>query len=114
MVMTAPSDDIQFSCPVIAPKVYIVTGPSGWTETFQRAKLDAELVQFLSPAPVADMVEVFINMRAAADKPEAVGWFTIVGFLGRTLGQSPRSIPPTVGIAFWAHIEIAKREHAMN
>lgn len=115
MAMTAASEDtLAFSCPQIAPKHYIVKGPSGWTETFLRAPLDAELVSFLAPVPPRDMAGIFIDMRALIEKPEPANWYTVVGFLGRTLGVNPRSIPHTVGIAFWATVELALHERVAN
>lgn len=115
MAMTAVlSDQVSFSCPTITPKHYMVKGPSGWPETFERKKLDAELAVFLSPVPPKEMADVFLQSRALLDKPEPATWFTVIGFLGRTLGVSPRAIPGTVSIAFWAAIVLAEREKAAN
>lgn len=111
---TIPVDSVAFSCPVITAKVYIVKGPSGWTETFDRCELDVELARFLHPVPPRDMANVFVDMRATMDKPEVLSWHTVLGFLARTLNVSPHSIPPTVGIAFWAAVELAKHEKAAN
>lgn len=112
--MTATVDDVSFSCPVITPKSYLVKGPSGWPETFDRRTLDDELERFLHPVPPREMATLFVQMRAVADKQEPANWHTIVGYLGRTLGISPRTIPQTVGVAFWATIEIVKREQVAN
>jgi hypothetical protein len=113
-MMTISVESVSFSCPTIAPKHYIVKGPSGWTETFDRKTLDDELARFISPAEPRALADVFVTQRAVADKPDPVNWHTIVGFLGRVLGHSPRAVPATVGIAFWAHVELFKREQASN
>lgn len=106
MVMAAApiSDDLQFLVPTIGKSVYLVKGPSGWTETFKREKLDRELVAFICPLALADAVDLFITARELSDNKDPTNWFTIVGFLGRTMGVSPRAVPHTVGIAFWAAI----------
>lgn len=105
----AKDDGLIFSKPEIAKRTYIVRGPSGHTEVFQRDKLDVELAGFLKPAPVIDMVSLFITTRDLSDKKEPTTWFTVAGFLGRTMQMSPKTIPPTVVIAFWAHIVVEVR-----
>lgn len=107
--MTA-SDRVSFSCPVISPKHYIVKGPSGWVETFARAKLDAELKAFVFPVAPHELAELFVAQRELSLNKEPPTWFTITNYLARTKSISPHSIPATVGVAFWAAIEIAKRE----
>ena len=114
MTMTTTVESVSFSKPTIAPKHYIVKGPSGWVETFDRKALDAELKTFMKTVAVNELIDVFVTARELADKQDPVTWHTIVGFLGRSTGHSPLAIPPGVGIAFWAHVELFKREAAVN
>lgn len=101
---------VTFGRPTIAPKVYIVKGPSGWPETFRRDIADRSLIAFVQPAPVDQLVDVFMRHREV--NPGPTDWFTIVGFLSRTMGVSPKMIPHEAGVAFWAQIvssSISKR-----
>jgi hypothetical protein len=112
---TAPTtnfNDLYFQCPTVTAKVYITKGPSGWPETFLRTKADAELAAFIKPAPVDDLVKLFIEARSLTRTP--TDWHTIVGYLGRTMGCSPKTVPHTVGIAFWGRIVVASLEHGAN
>lgn len=113
MAVIVPAPDtieMSFSCPKIGPKVYITTGPSGSPETFKRALVDAELVAFVkqqSEATIQQLVDHFISQREISEDGEPTRWFTIVGYLGRVLGVSPRAVPFTAGIAFWGQVVIA-------
>lgn len=110
--------DLSFTCPKVVGKVYVTTGPSGWPETFRREKLDAELAAFIATAAptveVIELVDMFIATRELGDNKEPIGWFTIVGFVARQLQLNPRTIPHTVGIAFWGQVVIAQTAQGAN
>jgi hypothetical protein len=105
---------IEYYCPKVTPKVLLVKGPSGWVETFKRAQVDQELVTFMSPAPIDQVVGLFIKIRESADEPEPTTWQTVIGFIGRTMGCTPLAVPHTVGLAFWARVVLASQERAHN
>jgi hypothetical protein len=106
---THEKESLIFAAPIIGPKVYIVKGSSGWPETFDRKKLDAELVAFLAPLDLADVVSTFLLSRELAEKPKdrLIAWHTVLGHIARTLGINYGLVPHTVGIAFWAHVLLA-------
>lgn len=105
-------NDMFFTRPTIAGKRYIVKGPSGWTEVIPRAQADAELTAFAKPAPVHDIVDMFVSWRELERTP--TDWWTIVGFLGRTLMCNPKTVPHAVGIAFWGHVVLATSARGAN
>jgi len=107
------SGDITFGCPDVSPKHYIVKGPSGWPETFLRKDLDCELAAFVAPLPIDEAVDLFTTAREIADD-KRTNWHTIVGFIGRMMGVSPRGVPHRVGIAFWAQYTIAQAGRNAN
>lgn len=120
MVMTkrAENQDVSFTCPMVGPKDYVVKGPSGWPETFRRRIVDTRLESFLRALipdlDLAELVEVFIARRELLEKPEPTTWFTVIGFLGRTLNMHPNEIPPECGIAFWGKVVIASLDRGLN
>ena len=105
-VSRSRNDTISFEIPTIGPKAYVAKGPSGWPETFRREQADKELVAFLLPAAVDDVIDVFVMERElivlSGDEKKPIDWFTITGFLGRTMSVSPLAVPHAVGVAFWA------------
>jgi len=105
-------NDLVFSEPVVSPRAYLTRGPSGWTETFKRAELDKELERFVEPNKLSEMIEVFLLARETSDTP--TDWFTVIGFLGRTMACAPTAVPHTVGIAFWGHIVLAMTSKGAN
>jgi len=111
---TIDLNGLTFSVPQIAPKVYIVKGPSGWPETFKRDVVDRELAGFTHPAPVDALVDLFVTRRQLAEKPEPTSWHTVIGFLGRTMNCPPNAVPHTVGIAFWGRVVLASLERGAN
>lgn len=115
MQMSNASDDyVTFGAPAIAPRVYIVKGPSGWNETFQRTACDEELRRFLAPLAVEEAVSLFVAQRTLSDDAKPTEWFTIVGFIGRTMGVSPRAVPHKAAIAFWAKVITEMRSQGAN
>lgn len=104
----AVSDDVVFGKPTVTATKYIVKGPSGWAEVFDRIKADKCLAGFVSPAAVAELVEIFVLGRETDDnKRRIVNWHTIVGFLGRTMGVPPKAVPHEAGVAMWAQYVLA-------
>ena len=115
-------EQVTFEMPTIGPKVYIAKDPSGWPATFKREAADIELDRFLSPAATDDVVQIFVAKRELGDlveedddgKPKPITWFTITGFLARTMNTTPLAVPYAVGVAFWAKVLIAFRTKATN
>jgi hypothetical protein len=97
-------EEFSFGPPTITPRIYLASGPSGWPETFERKRTDAELVAFLLPVPVEDVVHAFVDGHMLAAKQDAIGWHTIIGHLGRLMEVHPRKVPPGAAVAFWAHV----------
>lgn len=118
MTKRVETEGVAFTIPVIGPKDYVVKGPSGWPEVFRRKAVDAKLVAFvklhLPTADVAELVDVFIAKRELLEKPEPTTWWTVVGFLGRTLNLHPNAIPAECGIAFWAQVVIGMLGRGAN
>ncbi len=106
------SDELYFQVPTVLPKVYMTKGPSGWPETFLRSRLDAELIAYVKPVPIPELIDIFMTARRLSRTP--TDWFTIVGFLGRTMGCSPSDVPHTIGIAFWAHVVTTTLDRGAN
>lgn len=94
-------EPIIFAAPKIGPKVYLACGPSGWSQPFPRAAADKALAAFVQPLAVATLVEMYNDTRQLTQTPS--DWYTITGFLARTMQTHPSSVPAEVGIAFWAH-----------
>jgi hypothetical protein len=107
MTARVKHSELAFACPIVGPKVYVTKGPSGWPETFKRAELDRELVLFLAPANVDQMVRHFIGTREIDENKEPTNWHTVMGYLGRMLGVAVETIPHTIGIAFWGRVVLA-------
>lgn len=102
------------SPPEISRSHYIVKGPSGWVETLKRKDVDAELAKFIAPLKVQDAVDAFLLAREVDETRDVMGWYTIVGFLGRTMGCSPTGVPHLAGVAFWAQVILARAARKAN
>lgn len=107
-------ESLVFMPPIIGPKVYLARGSSLWPETFDRAKADAELINFLDPLDLDEVVETFVLGREVAEDAKPVSWHTIIGFLGRTLSVHPNHVPQAAAIAFWAHVIMAQATKHTN
>lgn len=116
MMANEIKETVTYNAPVIAPKVYIVKTSAHWPETFDRKKVDAELVEFLKPLDVAEVVTMFIENRALGEKhaDRIIAWHTIVGYLARTMSIRHDLVPHTVGVAFWAHVVLANKNNEGN
>lgn len=112
-MMTMSTDDgVTFEQPKIGPRAYIAKGPSGWIETFPRAAADKALEVFVMPLDLDELVSLFLTARELNKTP--IDWFTIIGFLGRTMQCSPRSVPHDVGVAFWARVVLTAMSSGAN
>jgi len=98
--------EVTYSQPVVGPRVYLAKGPSGWPETFERKHADEALRAFAAPLEPLELVELFIAARELADDPKGklTDWYTITGFLGRTMDTSPKAVPPAAAVAFWGQV----------
>lgn len=108
MAARVVDDTLCFGAPAIGPRVYLAVGPSGWPETFARKQADADLLAFIAPLALEDVIETFLAARALAEEPDTIGWFTVIGHLARLLNLHPKDVPPPVGVAFWAHVQLAQ------
>lgn len=98
---------VEFTSPTIGPKVYVSRGPSGWPETFNREQADQQLRAFIVPIELDELVNAFVVQRTIAEKPEPSSWGHITHYLARNLSVHAKAIPDAVGIAFWAHVNLA-------
>lgn len=105
-------DPISFSRPKIGPKVYLAKGPSGWNQTFPRDAADKALARFIGPLQLDELVDLFNLQREVNQTP--ADWFTIVGFLGRTMQVHPNMVPHEVGVSFWAKTIVALEAKGAN
>lgn len=105
-------DNLSFGTPKIGPKVYLARGPSGWAQSFDRAKSDKALTDFVHPVEVDELVEMFVMARDLAETP--TDWHTVVGFLARQMQTHPKSVPPEAGVAFWAKAILYKTSKGTN
>ncbi len=92
-----------FERPKVKGKVVLAKGPSGWMETFQREAIDNELVAYVAPALVDELVDLYVDQRATSEH-KGSDWFTITGFLGRMLNMHPGHVSPNAALAFWARV----------
>lgn len=106
-------NSLEFTRPIIGPKVYMVKDPSGWVGTYKRAALDAELIEFCEPTSIGVLVDAFLTTRSLAE-PDAKGkvapatWFTVKFFLARHLDVPVDTLPITVVIGFWGRVVLAQ------
>jgi hypothetical protein len=80
--------------------VYLVRGPSGWSESFERKLADRKLADFLSPLNAIEVIEAFLA-HLKLEGAKAVSWSDIVSYLGHITKQDPDLIPEIVGVAMW-------------
>ncbi len=112
MMSQEHKENVVFNQPTITPKAYISKSSAGWPETFDRKKADAELVKFVAPANVHELVELFIAQRELGEKhaDRIIAWHTILGFLGRTMSVRFDFVPQLAAIAFWGHVVLAQQQ----
>jgi hypothetical protein len=103
---------VTYGRPTIGPRVYLVKGPSGWSESFDRKTSDKALADFLTPLNVIEVIEMFLQ-HLKLEGAKAVSWSDITGYLGRITSTKPDLIPNPAGVAFWAQAIMyeERREH---
>lgn len=110
MARKSLTETLIFEAPIIGPRVYLSKSSSGFLETFDRKKLDAELTAFLAPNTIAAVAQMFTDSREIGEShiDRTTSWFTIRGYLGRIKGMAHHLVPQPVAIAFWAHVNQIK------
>jgi len=101
-VHSTKTPNVEFSAPIIGPKVYVAKGPSGWPETFNREQADRQLREFAGSVDLDELIETFVLQRTLAEQPEPTSWAHITHYLARVLNVPLKLIPAAVGVAFWA------------
>ena len=94
--MKKPS--VAFTRPVVGPKVYVTTGPSGWPEPFVRRTADGALAKFIAPLDVAEQVQNFIDLGRTGEATQT--WADVMAYLHAV---TDRRAPAEIGVAFWGH-----------
>lgn len=99
---------MTFTRPKLGPKVYLSRGPSGHSETFERAASDRELEMYLGgKAKLHIAVEGFIRKIVHTRVHEE--WKDVIEYLAeRAHLESGDLIPPNIAVAFWAQVDIAR------
>lgn len=94
---------VTYGRPTIGPKHYVAVAGNGWTETFLRLEADSALKIFAGIAPVAELVNNFLDHMELSNKSK-ITWSDITLYLGRIARLHADKIPMNVGVAFWAKI----------
>jgi hypothetical protein len=103
---------VVFGRPTIGPRVYLVRGPSGWSETYDRKLADAALAKFLAPLAIANVVALFLKkIRLEADEET---WAGCVEHLAKITQADSRTIPEIVVVAFWAQTQLLEEQEETN
>lgn len=108
---------VIFGRPTIGPRVYLVRGPSGWSETFNRKLADVALVKFITPLDVEELVSAFLTAMhlERLERPRAIAdWDDVAGYLSKITKQPTKAIPEIVVVAFWAHVILHEDEEGTN
>lgn len=108
---------VTFGRPTIGPRVYLVKGPSGWSETYDRKRADKALVDFVAPLEVNQLIDAFLaSIRLArAETPRLVAdWGDVVEYLAKITQQSTKTIPEIIAVAFWAQTILYEEQKETN
>jgi hypothetical protein len=110
---------VTFGRPTIGPRVYLVKGPSGWSETYDRKLADRALETFIAPLALDDLIETFlIAVRLEAQERGArnmvVIWEDVVNYLARITKQNAKAVPEIVGVSFWAQSILYEEQEGTN
>lgn len=108
-----PSEKVTYSRPVVGPRVYLVKGPSGWSESFDRKASDKAMLAFLAPLAVNTVLEAFLQ-HLKIEGARAISWSDVTGYLGRITQSDPDNIADAVGVAFWAHTMMFEEQLKMG
>jgi len=103
---------VTFSRPTIGPRVYLVRGPSGWSETYNRKLADTALSKFIAPLDIGEVIGAFLTAMELEARPE--NWEDVMGYLAKITQQSPKTIPEIVGVAFWAQAMLHEEQEGTN
>lgn len=106
--------NVEFTAPIIGPKVYVTKGPSGWPETFNRELADRELTKFVEPLDLAELIDTFVLQRTIAEEDSTLTWPHVTHFLARMMSVPLKLVPPIVGVAFWAKVILALEAHGQD
>ena len=98
---------MTFTRPKVGPKVYLSRGPSGHTETFIRTEADQDLRHYLgTDSRLVIATEGFLRKMMLERRFE--DWSDVIGYLSEMSGLDVDLVPLNVGVAFWAHISVAR------
>lgn len=103
---------IVFERPTIGPRVYLVKGPSGWSETYDRKRADAALAKLLAPLTIASVVSPFLKKIRLEAREET--WADCVAHLVKITQLDSKAIPEIVIVAFWAQAILFEEEEGTN
>ena len=103
---------VTFGRPVIGPRVYLVQGPSGWLESFQRKLADKALLDFIAPLDLVEIITSFWTSMDLSARKE--NWEDVVSYLGGLTQRDPKTIPEIVGVAFWGQALLHEDKEEVN
>ena len=103
---------VTFGRPTIGPRVYLVRGPSGWSETYDRKQADAALAKFIAPLDLRDVISTFVTAVRLEDEEET--WADVMNHLAKLTQQAARAIPEIIGVAFWASVILHEETEGTN
>jgi hypothetical protein len=103
---------VTFGRPTIGPRVYLVKGPSGWSETYERKLADAALTKFVSPLDVVEICDALLT-AIQLEKCEET-WHDILDYLAKLTQQNAKTIPEIVVVALWAKMILHEETKEMN
>ncbi len=108
---------VIFGRPTIGPRVYLVRGPSGWSETFNRKLADVALVKFITPLDIGELVSAFLTAMQLErlERPRAVvDWDDVTSYIAKITKQPVKAIPEIVVVAFWAQVILHEDQEETN
>lgn len=94
----------SFKNPIAGPNSFVVTGSSGWPESFNRKKAEQAMHDLLSPHGEVDaLLDLFaLDHEVQADgKKKSIEWHHVLAFLARITGLHVQLISVPGAIAFW-------------
>jgi len=103
---------VTFTRPTIGPRVYLVKGPSGWSETYIRKLADTALAKFIAPLDLGEVIGAFLTAMRLEAREE--NWEDVIGYLAKITQQSSKTIPEIVGVAFWAQALLHDEQEGIN
>ena len=101
---------VHFSKPIIGAKVYLSRGPSGLSETFQRATADRELELYLGRVTVQIAIEAFIRHMLIERRQDQ--WSDVIEHLASLTHLEADLVPCDAAISFWAQVNQTRESNA--